>query len=553
MTAHFNRDAYREYFEKEFTWLSGFLNNVRRYSSKIALIDPVLQKKWSYSELNTEAELLAGGFYSISKNKYDLVMIQMLNSEPFVACYIAAKKADLIPAPVNPRISASETAQILDTNKPVIYVYDAEISDTVTEALSMSEHKPSLIISVDYLNQKPVLPEDHIFYDTYLSQLKPCKELPEPSSTTFDESLRLQTSGTTGVSKSVPLTNINEILSAHNLIMDLKMDETSVTMNLTPWFHRGGIHSTGPATSLYLGCTHVIMHHFSPNDALSHIEKYHVTHLTAVPSIFLLLSEILARKDAHPLGLEALLSMGSPLEREACIYIQKYLCKNIYNGYGTTESLWNLVLKPYVLPDRAGYTGKANMDDDVRVVKLFNDRKAKPDELAATDYSEIGEIIIKSPAKTAGCYIDEKELTTDKYSDGWLYTGDLGVWDSDHYIKLISRKDDMIISLGENIYPAAIEEILNTHPFVSDSLVTSVPHEKKGELIVAYIVPSSPELTITALIKYCAQNADLPAFKRPRLYRLVDDLPRTATGKKQHYIARKQAVEDYKKGLFTRK
>ena len=111
----------------------------------------------------------------------------------------------------------------------------------------------------------------------------------------------------------------------------------------------------------------------------------------------------------------------------------------------------------------------------------------------------------------------------------------------------------MIICSGENIYPPQVEEILNLHPKVQESMVTSIPDKTKGELLVAYIIPDDDSITVKEMMDYCANHPNLSKYKCPRYYRFVDDLPCTATGKKQHYKIKEQAKEDLKAGLLLRK
>lgn len=179
-------------------------------------------------------------------------------------------------------------------------------------------------------------------------------------------------------------------------------------------------------------------------------------------------------------ALKGIVTMGSPLDKRACIYFQSILTPNIFNGYGTTESFWNSFLRPYDLPDMAGSAGRACTDDEVLLVKTYEDRKAEPWELVAQDNEEVGEIIIKSPAKSAYCYYNNPSETEKRFYNGFLYTGDLGTWDENQYIHVVGRKDDMIISAGENIYPVQIEEVLQQNPRVSDCIVTKRPGQDPG-------------------------------------------------------------------------
>ncbi|MBQ1839104.1 MAG: AMP-binding protein, partial [Ruminococcus sp.] len=164
-----------------------------------------------------------------------------------------------------------------------------------------------------------------------------------------------------------------------------------------------------------------------------------------------------------------------------------------------------------------------------------------------------GEIIIQCPAKSTYCYANNPQATAEKFYKGWLYTGDIGTWDKRQFVTIAGRKDDMIISKGENIYPARIEEVLNGHPKVAECIVTGVPDSTRGECVAAYVIPADNSLTVQELIDFCAASPNISKYQAPRYYRFVADVPRTATGKKQHFLIKKQAKEDLKNGLLLKK
>lgn len=245
--------------------------------------------------------------------------------------------------------------------------------------------------------------------------------------------------------------------------------------------------------------------------------------------------------------------MGAPFEKSACIRYLEMLTPNILNGYGTTETFWNSFLRPYDLPEFAGTVGGSCIDDEVRVVKIYEDRKAEPDELVPQDNETVGEIIIRTPGKTTYSYYNNPEEQEKKFYKGWMYTADLGFWDEHSYITVNGRKDDMIVCSAENIYPTQIEEVLNSFDKVKDSIVTAVPDKIRGEVVVAYVIAEDPSLTVGELADFCHESPMLSKYKRPRWYRIVDSLPLTATGKKMHYVMKQQAEEDLEKGLLKRK
>ena len=553
MAYTYDISMFRETFESEFTWLNGFMRNVRRFGYRTAAIDPAGKREWNYEQLNIEANRFANALKNDGVNKSDVIFMQLFNSPEFLFTYIASQKIGAISNPANFNFSPGETAEIISHNKPKVYLYDAEIAQTAVRALKLSKHKPEVVIAVNNSVKEFTVPEGHILYEDYVKDSPETDPPVDFAPHIYDEIVRLQTSGTTGTPKGVPLNNINEVLSAHDVIMHFPLNPTDITMNMTPWFHRGGLHSGGPTPTLYAGAAVVIMRTFNPKVTLRYIENYKITFITGVPSVLTLLA---TKQEKHPKdisSLKGIITMGSPLEKEACIRFQNVLSHNLFNGYGTTETFWNTFLRPFDLPEMSGTAGRSCTDDEVRVVKVYEDRKAEPDDLAATDNVEEGEVIIKCPAKTTYCYVDNEQATKEKFYKGWMYTGDTGTWDEKQYISIAGRTDDMIISKGENIYPARIEDVINLNPKVSECIVTGVPDSTRGESLAAYVIKSDDSLTVAELLEFCSQSPNLSKYQVPRYYRFVTELPHTATGKKQHYLIKKQAREDLKNGLLLRK
>ena len=553
MSYTYDITMFKETFESEFTWLNGFMRNVRRFGTRPAVIDPANHKNWSYAELNADANRFANQLKADGVKKSDIVFMQLFNSPEFLFTYIATQKIGAITNPANFNFSPGETAEIINHNRPRVYLYDAEMVQTAVKALRICSHKPEIVIAVNHTVKDFTVPEGHILYEEYVKDAPDTDPPVDFEPHIYDEILRLQTSGTTGTPKGVPLNNINEVLSAHDVIMHFPINPTDITMNMTPWFHRGGIHSGGPTPTLYAGAALVIMRTFNPKMTLRYIENYKITFITGVPSVLTLLATRQEKRHKDISSLRGIITMGSPLEKEACIRFQNVLSPNLFNGYGTTENFWNTFLRPFDLPEMSGTAGRSCTDDEVRIVKVFEDRKAEPDELAATDNTEEGEVIIKCPQKTTYCYVDNPQATEEKFYKGWMYTGDIGTWDEKQFISIAGRKDDMIISKGENIYPARIEEVINLHPKVSECIVTGVPDSTRGESLAAYVIKADESLTVAELLDFCAQSPNLSKYQVPRYYRFVTELPHTATGKKQHFIIKKQAREDLKNGLLLRK
>lgn len=523
------------------------MRNVRRYPNKPAMILPEKEKVWNYKELNIEANKLCNALANEGVGKGDVVMLQMLNCPEFAFAYIACHKMRSICCPVSFRLSPGEMAFNIDDSKPKVIICCKSKRESVFESISLAKHKPQRVLVTDGVTDDEIL--SYADYVRFAAG-------EEPTNITeyniYDETTRLYTSGTTGKPKAVALTSINEVLSAHDVMIHFPMSYKDVTMNTTPWFHRGGLHCAGPCPAFYAGSTIVIMGKFDAATTLRYIDRYKITFLVGVPTVLEELADEQERNCYEISPLKGIVTMGSPLERGACIRYQRVLTSNIFNGYGTTETFWNTFLRPFDLPENAGTAGASCVDDDVRVVKVYDDHKAEPDELVAMDGTEVGEVIICSPAKSPYVYYGNPEETDKKYYKDFIYTNDLATWDENQFVTIIGRKDDMIISSGENIYPTEIEAVLNMHPKVKDCIVTSVPDKIRGQVVTAYIVVADESLTPEELDNYCKESPQIANFKRPRYYRFTQTIPFNATGKKLHVKIKETAARDLKNGLLYR-
>ncbi len=540
-----SRSMFRQVFEEQLTYIAGFMRNVHRYPGKTAVIDPLTEREWDYEGLNKDVNQFANALADHGVGKGDVVLYQLLNSIEYLYCYLAPQKLGAVNSPANYNFSPRETSVCLETSEPAVYVYDSSLKDMAVKALALVQRKPSVILMAG----EGELPEGHMRYEDFVKGYPDTEPVTDYVPNMYDEVMRLYTSGTTGKPKGVPLYNANEVMSAHDVLMHFPMNLKDRTMNTTPWFHRGGIHSGGPNPTLYAGGTIIIMRNFQSLLTLKYIEKYRITFLIGVPSIIKMLVRHQQKYNADLSSLKGIITMGAPFERADCLKVHETLSPNLFNGYGTTETFWNTFLRPYDLPEMAGTAGRSCTDDDVRVVKVYEDRKAEPDDLAAMDECDTGEVIIRTP-KSSYCYYNNPEEDAAKFYKGWMYTGDLATWDKHQFITISGRKDDMIISGGENIYPPIIEEAINCHPKVAACAVTGIPDAVRGEAVVAYIIPDDDSLTVGELVDHCNASDMLSGYKRPRYYRFVRELPMTATGKLQHYIVKEMAMNDMENGLL---
>ncbi|MGA1835320.1 AMP-binding protein [Herbiconiux sp. 11R-BC] len=553
----YDTSAFRQVFEQHFTYASAVERNTHRYANRTAITDSVTGESWSYRQLGEVTGALVAGLAGRGIGVGDIVGYQLINRPEFAFLYVAAQGLRAVSSPMNFRLAPAETAHILSESRPKIFLYEAAAAADVATALTLTDFVPDTLVAVGAAapgdDTEGLLP-GAIRFSELLVAGAPSFRAPEGGSV-WDETSRLYTSGTTGMPKAVPLTSLNEVLSAHDAIMHFPLGPTDKTMNMSPWFHRGGNYCAGPNTAFYVGSEVVTLPQFEPGLVLDLIEKHGLSYVIGAPTN---LERLADAQEASPRDLSSLsgiVTMGAPLDRAAALRYQSTLTKRIANGYGTTEAFWNTYLRPEDLPDAAGAAGRACLDDDVAVVKVYDDRFAEPSDTVAKDGTEVGEVIMRS-VKSGYTYMHNPEEQEKKFRSGWMYPGDLATWNDDEIVTIIGRKDDMIISGGENVHPVQVEEALAAHPGIADTIVTGLPDPEWGEVVVAYVVRRTGQLPDAAaaaaeLDAFCQDSVALARFKRPRRYAFVDELPYTATGKKQHFLMKRRAPEDAAAGLFV--
>ena len=547
----YDTTMFQDTFENDFTYFNGVARTFHRYAKRTALTCVQRDRRWTYAELGKVSNQLANALRAGGVVKPDVVMYQLYNCAEWAFLYLATQQLGAVGCPINYRLSSGETAYAIDDSKPRVYVYDAALSEVAEKALAAAKHRPAQVVMVDPSGQaKPIA--GAVSFEEYVQAHPDTPPGIHRPTHIYDETTRLYTSGTTGMPKGVPLNNVNEIFSAHDVIMHFPLSPVDKTLNMTPWFHRGGLYSGGPNPTFYVGAEAMPLRQFDPALVLDLVEKHGITFLIGAPTTLQALHDVQIARPRDLGTLRGIVTMGAPLERAACIRFQKVLTPNIFNGYGSTEGFWNTFLRPYDLPEMAGAAGRSCTDDDMAVVKLLPDRLAEPHEHVAKDGEEVGEIIVQPSAKSSYTYFNRPGEARAKYYKGWLYIGDLGKWNEDEYVTVVGRKDDMLISGGENIQPVQVEAALNEHPDVAECVVVGLPDEKWGQLVVAYVVPKQPGLTAQEMDRFCKQHPMLASYKRPRLYRFVESLPMTATGKKVHYKLRANVKADHEAGLLEK-
>jgi acyl-CoA synthetase (AMP-forming)/AMP-acid ligase II len=348
-----------------------------------------------------------------------------------------------------------------------------------------------------------------------------------------DPLLMLYTAGSTGRPKGVPLKQTNLFFSATNWIIDLGIGKSDYTLSVLPLFHIGG-HILWTLPHLMIGSKVLLLRRFEPERTLQLIAKERITNTYLIPAMAKM---VLALPDwrGYDLGSLRFIGSGGEAVSESITSAFGQIGIPVLNSYGLTEtSDGTTSIRPYDAAGKAANCiGQPLPFVDVKIVNAEG-REVAP--------GEAGEITHRGPS-VVDAYWRRPEETVKAFRDGWFYTGDIATRDERGYIYFLARKDDMIMSGGENVYPAEVEQAILGHPRIADAAVLGVPDEKWGQRIKAIVAPRVGEcISAEDIIEYLENK--LSSFKRPRVYEIVDQLPKLGSGK----LDRAQIKRDYGKG-----
>lgn len=444
------------------------------------------------------------------------------NHPAFIETLFACGQLGAIFVPLNVRLAPRELAYALnDSQCQMLIALEAHDSQAEVALPTTSVR--------DYL-QVAQGPGDPSEYETALRQF----------STTHcdiavdleDAAIILYTSGTTGAPKGAVLTHGNLTWNSINVLVDYDLTSNSVALLIAPLFHVASL-GMGALPMLLKGATVILQERFEPKAVLQAIENHGVTSLSGVPTTFQLLAEAPEWDSTDISSLQMLTCGGSAVPLRV---LEAYEARGLgfSGGYGMTETSPGATsLKAEHTRAKMGSAGLPHFFTDVRIANQ------KGETLPA---GEVGEILISGP-NVIKEYWQRPEATASAYhQDIWLRSGDMGYVDEQGFLYISDRLKDMIISGGENIYPAEVEQAIMELPQVESVAVIGIDDEKWGEVPHAVLVlKNGSKLDINQLVDFL--TARLARYKIPRTATIVDELPRTASGKIRKADLRKSHIQ----------
>jgi acyl-CoA synthetase (AMP-forming)/AMP-acid ligase II len=502
--------------------ISQFLaRNARKFPNKLAYIDG--SNSLTYSEVDNIVNRLASSLSRLHIQPNDKVVLYLPNGLEFVYAYFSVLRLGAIVVPINTRLAKEEVKYILEHSDAKAII----AHHTLSQQLNPLINELDLIWIHTGSNSPP-----WISLETLINDGSP--HLIECNRHDDDDASILYTSGTTGKPKGVLFTHRNILTVANMMAIETNMNKDSRLLHMMPLSHCAPLHLFFIG-GLYVGATHVLASQFTPKDFLHLIQLHKITHFFGAPVAYLLTAK---QSDIDEYDLSSVkywLYGGAPLSTQEVQFVQqKFKSDRFMCLYGLTEAGPNgIYLSPEEHRHKAGSIGKhAALHCEAKIVN------EKGEEVKV---DEIGEILLAGEGTMKGYYKDPVK-TAETIRNGWLYTGDLARKDNDGYIWIVDRKKDMIISGGVNIYPKEIEDVLKTHPSISDVAIIGVPHPDWGETAKAFVVTNEH---IPNLEEECKRflEGEVADYKIPRLFETIDELPRNASGKILKQLLRQKEVK----------
>ena len=471
-------------------------------------------RRWTYRQWNRWVNQTAHAFLANGVSRGDRVAFLTWNLPEQVTGFYALMKIGAIPVPINYRLAANEIRYIIDDCGAKILVFEESLRSPV-----MAIRDQLSVQKLVYVGDTPGPGE--IRFDDFVAPGSDRE--PAIGASWTDPAMIMYTSGTTGRPKGVVRSHIAELVGAMAMSAECGFTHDDTLLNNKPLFHIAQLQIQ-LMPFVINGGTNVLTRGFDVHETLSLVGEEKITALHGVPTQMVMMVAADLSKyqlDSLRCGFFGGQTLADDVTRKCMALFPNFFA----NIYGSTEALMVTSCDYRRHPNKLGSVGKAGQTMEVRIIGADStdpEDQCKP--------GEIGQLIARGPSLFTG-YWGLPEKTAQTIRDGWYFSGDAAVTDDEGFITVMGRMDHTIKSGGENIHPSEVENVLFSHPGIANAAVVGLPSRKWGQVVCAAVIRKDPALNAAALEAFCLGNPDLAAFKRPRHWFFVDEIPSNPTGK----------------------
>jgi long-chain acyl-CoA synthetase len=469
---------------------------------------------WTYKSLDAEANRVANALLDAGVGRQERIAYLDKNTPEYFIYLFGGAKINAVSVAVNWRLAPPEMEYILNHSEAKTLIVGEEFLPALAE-MNLTTIKKIVVIGD---------PGDtgHQTYDQWVADY-PADD-PEQSVDPNDACYQLYTSGTTGLPKGVELTHANFMHCLSESLDVTRLACDSVNLVCMPLFHISG--SGWGVIGIFNGARSVLLRDVDLEMILRVIPEEKVTHSIFVPAVLQFLLSIPQTKETDFSSMVSIVYGASPITEAVLVEAMSTFGCEFVQAYGLTETTGAITVLAPEDHDPGGprahllrSCGKPIANHTIRVVN--------PESQQDMPEGDVGEIWVKGPQNMKG-YWQNAEATASSFVDGWFRTGDAGYLKGG-YLYIHDRVKDMIISGGENIYPAEIENVLMQHPQIADAAVIGVPSDRWGETVKAIVTRADEALSEQAVIEHCRKN--LAGYKCPTSVDWMEEIPRNPSGK----------------------